>query len=128
MKIPDAAFVYLPRPSTAKLNILPHIMEVQSPQSTNNNALTGTFVIAKEEPVNTGIKVVTVFGDNMAITINKMASDDRGQHYRLEIFPPTKLPIKRPMSIRTNMYLQQNLNRRSIARVKSAPLSVILAK
>ena len=101
MKIPDAAFVYLPKPSTARLKILPHIMEVHNPQSTSNNALKGTTVIAKEDPVNTGMRVVTVFGDRMAPKIRIMPSRETVESIvLLETLPPTMLPMKRPTSIR----------------------------
>ena len=76
-------------------------MEVQNPQSTSNNALNGTTVIAKEDPVNTGISVVTVLGDKMAPKIRIMPIRETVVSIDLlDTLPPTMLPMKRPMSIR----------------------------
>ncbi len=41
MKMPDACSVYLPRPSTARLKMPPHISEVHNPQSIRKIALNG---------------------------------------------------------------------------------------
>ena len=55
MKIPEALSVYLPRPSTAKLKMPPHMTDVQRPHNTNNAALTGTCAMPKPSvPLNTG--------------------------------------------------------------------------
>src|SRR5690606_7729746 len=101
MKIPDAAVVSLPKPSTAGLKILHHIIDVHNPHSTNNNALNGTTVIANEDRVNTGISVVTVLGDMMAPTIRIIPRRDTVVSIvLLDTLPPTILPMKRPISIR----------------------------
>ena len=55
MKIPDAAAVYLPNPSVARLKIEDHITDVHKPQRTSRSAATGTVVIWNDSPVNTGI-------------------------------------------------------------------------
>ena len=47
MKIPEADSVYLPRPSTARLKMTPHITEVQRPQRTRKRQLSGTWNMAK---------------------------------------------------------------------------------
>src|SRR5690554_2461671 len=101
IKIPDAALVYFPSPSTARLKILPHIIDVHNPQTTSKSALKGTTVNENEDPVNTGIDVVTVFGVSMAAIINIIASPDTVESITLlDTLPPTSPPMKRPTSIR----------------------------
>ena len=72
MKMPDAWAVYLPSPSVARLKMEAHMMEVQRPHSTMSNALTGTMVMSKEEPVNKGMSTVIDFGASMAAIIKTM--------------------------------------------------------
>ena len=56
MKMPDAAAVCLPKPSTARLKIAPHITDVQSPQSIKSSIFTGTSAMPKDiSYLNTGI-------------------------------------------------------------------------
>lgn len=50
MNRPEAAARYLPNPSTAKLKIPPHMMEVHRPTSTRYIALMGTSANPKERP------------------------------------------------------------------------------
>ena len=74
IKIPEACAVYLPKPSTARLKIPPHIMDVHKPQSTKNRALTGTEAISN--PFSTlypGIETVISFGVKIAINIKQIA-------------------------------------------------------
>src|SRR5574344_416737 len=98
---PEAASVYLPRPSTEMLKILDHITEVQSPQRTRRRALNGTTTIENDVPVNMGIEVVTVFGMNIA---NKMSiiptADTHVIIILLDTLSAMKPARKRPTSIR----------------------------
>ena len=107
MKIPEAAAVYLPKPSTAKLKIPPHMMEVHKPQRAMNMIPTGTSTIPKEiSDKNTGILTLVVAGAKIAIKIKiipTVAADDNIA--LLEILAPKEAPNKRSeSSSRTNMY------------------------
>ena len=74
INIPDAAAVYLPKPSTARLNIPPHMTDVQRPQRTINRHFTGTSNIAKPSAaLYPGIDIWRFAGRNMAISNNIMA-------------------------------------------------------
>ena len=97
MKMPEAAAVYLPRPSVARLKMQLHITDVHKPHNTSNNALRGTSCISKAEPVNNGMVVVWSLPTNMAprmsnmpseVTTTIMVRDDT----LLAIAPPTMRP------------------------------------
>jgi len=63
--------------------------------------MSGTCTILNEEPVNTGIKVVIFFGNKTASNTNIIPTIETNVNMvLLETFPPTKLPRKRPISIR----------------------------
>ena len=51
IKIPDAEAVKRPNPSTARLNIPPHITEVHNPIKTRYIALIGTLASKKLTPL-----------------------------------------------------------------------------
>ena len=72
MKIPDAAAVYLPSPSVARLKMLVHMTEVHSPHRTRSMALMGTVAILNPVPVNTGIATVLVLSSIMAARMSTM--------------------------------------------------------
>ena len=79
MKIPEAIAVYLPSPSTARLKIPPHMIDVQSPQSAKNMIPTGTVSIPKPmlaPPLNTGIATVVALGANIPISKKIKASEE----------------------------------------------------
>lgn len=101
MKIPEAAAVYFPSPSVAKLKIDVHMMEVQRPQSTKRTAAIGTTTVLKDEPEKTGIETVTVFPKKIAKTINTIATEVAIVIIALlETLFAMKLEQKRPTSIR----------------------------
>ena len=62
--MPEAAAVYFPNPSTARLNMPPHIMEVHNPHKTTKTILIGTSVFK------TGKVMVEVIGEKIANKIN----------------------------------------------------------
>ena len=101
MNAPEARAVAEPSPSTARLKIVPHMTEVQSPQRTRRRAESGTWTIPKPEPVNTGIEVLTPAGTNIATSMRAAATAAAQLNWvRLEITPLMKLDTKRPMSMR----------------------------
>ena len=101
IKIPEACAVYLPKPSTARLKIPPHIMDVHKPQSTKNRALTGTEAISN--PFSTlypGIETVISFGVKIAINIKQIAvAETTINCVRVATLPLMTLLAERP----TNM-------------------------
>ena len=66
MNRPEALLVALPRPSTARLKMAPHMTEVQRPQRTSSRADSGTFTIWKAEPVKAGMLTLVEAGAKMA--------------------------------------------------------------
>src|SRR5665648_82147 len=80
MKIPEAAATYLPKPSTARLKIPPHITEVHNPHNTRNMALIGTLAEPNAKPSvvdsNTGIDTVIVVGRKIAKRTNTIPKND----------------------------------------------------
>ena len=102
MKIPEAASVYLPRPSTAKLKIPPHIIEVQRPQSAINMMLIGTCATPNEiSLLNTGILTIVVIGQIKARIMNRIPTPDATVSIALLVnLPPKEAPTRRPINIR----------------------------
>ena len=101
INIPEAGSVYFPRPSVARLKIHGHITLVHSPQSTSNNAETGTTTILKAEPVNTGIETAALLPNTIAVVMSiiaRMVVHDI--NVLLEILLAMKPAMKRPMSIK----------------------------
>ena len=103
MKIPEAWAVYLPRPSTARLKIPPHITEVQRPQSTRNIALAGTSAIEKPSAaLYAGIEIRMLAGRRIAMAIRTMAVIDTTMSCtRLDTLPEMTLDTRRPTSMRS---------------------------
>ena len=106
MKMPEAAAVYLPRPSTARLKMPPHITEVHRPQSTKNMMLIGTSTTPNEMSLlNTGIETVVLIGARMAISTNASPNDATvASIFLLDTLAATEAPARRPTSIR-NQYV-----------------------
>src|SRR5690554_756104 len=110
MKIPEAAGVYLPKPSTARLNILPHIIEVQRPTRTKNSALIGTSAKPNESApaadlCNTGNSTKLVVGENIAAKTNTNPTNESVESMvLLETLLPNDAPTSLPISIR-NQYV-----------------------
>ena len=101
MKIPEPIEVYLPRPSTARLKIVPHITEVQRPQRVKKITPTGTSTIPNPVPVNTGIAPITSVGAKMPTSTKISASEATNESCTLlEILPPSRPPSRRPHIIR----------------------------
>ena len=108
MKIPEAFSVYLPNPSTARLKIPPHMMDVQSPTNARNIALTGTCTspnIPSELFLNTGIFTIESVGANMAEITRIIPMAEAVPNIALaEILLPILAPIRRPTNI-SNQYV-----------------------
>ena len=106
MNRPEAIDVYLPRPSTARLNMAPHITDVQSPQRMKN--ITPIGISARENDsweVMAGNLTVAVSPRNIPRRRNMMATmPTKLTMARLETFPPTEAPTRRPQSMR-NQYI-----------------------
>jgi len=97
--MPDAAAVYFPRPSTAKLNTPPHMIEVQRPHNIMKIILSGTFVNKN------GIVTVVVTGVKIASKIkNKPTEDTTINIVLLETLEPIAQPVRRPTNI-SNQYI-----------------------
>src|SRR5690554_4825115 len=110
MKIPAAAGVYLPNPSTARLNILPHIIEVQRPTNTKNSALIGTSAKPNERApsadlCNTGSSTRLVVDEKIAARTSTNPTIERELSIvLLDTLLPSDAPTKRPINIR-NQYV-----------------------
>ena len=102
IKIPEAAAVYLPNPSVAKLKIPPHITEVQSPQRVKNMTLEGTSASPKEIfLLKTGIFTTTSVGKKIANnTNNKPKEATKESITLLENLAPKAPPTNRPTNIK----------------------------
>ena len=93
MKMPEACSLYLPRPSTARLKMAPHMMEVQIPQTARKMHFIGTA-----EPL---MVMLTLSGRKMAMSSRRMASEDtKIICVRVLTLPLMKLLRKRPTIIR----------------------------
>ena len=105
MKIPDAAAVYLPNPSVARLKIEDHITDVHKPQRTSRSAATGTVVIWNDSPVNTGISIVVDLPKTIAATTRIIPTHDVVTIIvLLDTRFAMKPAVKRPTSIK-NQYV-----------------------
>ena len=105
MNIPDASAVYLPNPSTERLNMHDHITEVHNPQSIRSKAAIGRLSTANALPVNTGIAKVILLPDIIAVNVNNEAMDAVAVSIlRLEILSAIIPPKNLPTSIR-NQYV-----------------------
>ena len=102
MKMPEAAEVYLPSPSTARLKMPPHITEVHRPQRTSSMMLTGTCAMPNEMSLwKTGMLTTALTGQSMAQMTSRQAADATVESIALgETLAPSRPPAKRPMSIR----------------------------
>ena len=67
IKIPDAAAVYFPNPSTARLKMPPHITEVHNPQRIRNMTFIGIMTVSSEPtkeltftPIDVGKKIAPI--------------------------------------------------------------------
>lgn len=98
---PDATAVYLPKPVTARLNIAPHITDVQSPQRIKNTAFIGICTELNESVLESNPKNDTISSfaqipaDISAIAI----ADVTASIVRLDTFEPIIPPTNRPTSI-----------------------------
>ena len=94
--------VYLPMPSTAKLKMPPHMMDVHNPQSTKSTTETGTTCKPKlMSALNTGMLTAMSAGKKIPITTNKIASVLTVVNCDLaENLPPKSPPSKRPINIK----------------------------
>ena len=102
MKIPEAAAVYLPKPSVAKLKIPPHITEVQSPQRVKSITVTGTSARLKDIfLLNTGMFTNKSVGRNIAMSTKSNPKEATKESIALlENLAPKVPPINRPMNIK----------------------------
>ena len=79
-----------------------HMMDVHKPQSTNSMALTGTCVISNEEPVNSGMEVITSLGMKIA---NRMSTMPRPLVAIIicldDTLPAMNVEHRRPTSMRS---------------------------
>ena len=94
--------MYLPRPSTARLKIPPHITEVHKPQSTRNMIFAGTLTIPNEmSDWNTGIITLVSTEVKIAARTNTRATPLTVVSIALlETLPAIEPPTRRPTSIR----------------------------
>ena len=100
MKIPEACSVYLPRPSTARLKILPHINDVQRPHNTRNSASSGTSRMMNSPLMKPGMVTRTVDGIRIAASTSTMAiSDTAVSCLRVDTFELMAELTRRPTSI-----------------------------
>ncbi len=102
IKIPEAFSVNLPKPSTARLNIPPHITEVHRPINTKRAALRGTCSnpIKAASPVKTGILTVSEAGENIAARVSTKPAEDTVVNIDLaETLLAITAPTKRPTNI-----------------------------
>ena len=102
MKAPEAMEVYLPKPSTAILNIPPHITEVHNPTRINATMATGISAVMKvnEAQSTPGILTIHCSGRKIPnVTSTRVSIDTAAICVRLEIFSATNPPNKRPTSI-----------------------------
>ena len=96
MKMPEAASVYLPRPSTERLKMPPHMMEVHRPQRAMSTLLVGTGCSLMNERV-----IVLLSGMKMLMMSSRMATADTSDNWvRVDTLPEMKLEQKRPIIIR----------------------------
>ena len=92
MKIPEAASVYLPRPSTERLKMPPHMIDVQRPQAAMKNTFIGTAL-----PL---MVTATLSGRKMAMSSRMMATVDTQVICVFVLtLPEISVEEKRPMSI-----------------------------
>ena len=92
MKIQEAASVYLPNPSTDKLNIPPHIKDVHRPHAAINIHFTGISFSLIVNVEDSGMKIL--------INSNTMARLDTEIIWvRVEILPDNALEPARPTNI-----------------------------
>ncbi len=103
--MPDAAAKYLPNPSTARLKIPPHIIEVHNPTNTKNIAFIGTSAKPNVSiPVAvlciTGKSTIVEVGKNIAASTNiKPTKEATVNIVLLETLPPIEAPINLPTNI-----------------------------
>ena len=102
IKIPEAASVYLPSPSTARLKIPPHITEVHNPQRIKKATFNGTLAIPNQISLkNTGIPTVVSAGLKIDSNTNTAAKEAVAPNIALlEILAPNAPPNRRPISIK----------------------------
>ena len=120
--MPDAAAVYLPSPSTARLKIAPHMTEVQRPQRMSRRILTGTASMPKDmSDLNTGILTIDC-GRSMALMTSSAAMVVVAMSIvLLDIYPPIEAPMNRPTSMR-NQYVPTMVPATAV----SMPRSVVI--
>ena len=102
IKRPEAAAVYLPKPSTARLKMPPHITDVQRPQSTINRHFTGTpdVMMKPSETLYAGMLIVRSPGKKMVISSSAIAVVvTKSICERVDTFPLMIELEKRPTSI-----------------------------
>src|SRR5690554_1515099 len=105
LNIPVAAGVNLPNPSTARLNMLPHMIDVQKPTSTMNMALMGICTNPNDRPpsdVNAGNVTSMLVGEKIAARINNNPTNEVVESMALlEILLPREAPINLPANMKS---------------------------
>ena len=94
MKMPEAAAVYLPRPSTARLKMAPHMIEVQKPQRIIRPRASGILEALMVTATDSGTKIAAIRSTMATEAITPSI-------ILLLTLEPTDAPTRRPISIQS---------------------------